>query len=804
VHARLILVVGPSGAGKDTLIQWARGTLGVGLPLCFVEREITRACSPHDRHVAVTDAEFDQRLRAQTYLLSWSAHGVRYGIGPDARAALERGQSVVCIASRTVLDTARQLPWPVSFVEIRAPYELLQQRLIARDGRAPEEIPGRLARAETISVEGDDVHVIDNGGALTDSGAAFNSLLSSLVSREVSMPGEPTRALWGIDRLQRMLLGRCAVGVIIAVAGLLMLPSVLGPFALDDHIFEVLERPAPGIAGLHSRPWDLLTFTTGDVVSNRALIDEGALLPWWSHEHHLNSLLRPLSVLTHRIDLALWPHSAALAHLHSILWFVGLLCALSLLYGAINRELWVGRLALLLFAFDDVHGATVGWIANRNAILAALFGALGLWLHHRGRNLQRPADRVSSIALSALCVALSLASAESGVIVYAYLFAYAVCMDRARGLRSALIALWPFVPVALLWRWIYKAGGYGTFASDAYLDPAQAPLTFLRALSRNLPALLGSQLGPGLPLADAMFWAPLDQTLPVQLLSWLTLLVMGVLLLPTLLSSPASRFWALSLVLGAVPLSASALGDRLLLPIGIAGSALVAQAIAHWVGLARDAQVGLGHVMPRIALVMLVLPALVVSPLLLPMRASLMGLLGVTLERAQLALPHTPDVRDKSLVIVNAPLDVAVSYIQIARAREGVPRPAHLRWLATASSTFSVQRLSERVLRVHKDKGLLYTAPERHYRAASLGFARGDQVRLSDMTARIVALTQDGRPQTVDFRFDERLEAQRYLFYVWRGTRFVPWALPRIGESRSFGAEDMGVILARDWLGVGS
>ncbi len=613
---------------------------------------------------------------------------------------------------------------------------------------------------------------------------------------------EPTPALWGIDRLQRALLGRWVVAAIVVVACVLMSSSVPGPFALDDHIFEVLSRPDPGIEGLSSRPWDLLTFTTGDVASNRALIDEGALLPWWSHERHRNSLLRPLSVLTHRVDLALWPRSAALAHMHSILWFAALLIVLSRLYLAIGVERWGARLALLLFAFDDVHGATVGWIANRNAILAALFGALGLLLHHHARHSMSRSRRVTSTLGAAVCVALSLASAESGVIVYAYLFAYAVCLDRARGWGRALVALWPFVPVALAWRWVYQTGGYGTFASDAYLDPAQSPLAFVMALGRNLPALLGSQLGPGLPLADAMFWAPLDQTWPVQCLSWLTLLVMGVLLWPTLVTNAVSRFWALSMVLGAVPLSASALGDRLLLPIGIAGSALVAQAIVHWVGLARESQVGLRHVLPRVALLMLVLPTVVVSPLLLPMRASLMGLLGTTLERAQLAIAHTPDVVDKTIVVVNAPLDVAVSYIQIARQREAVARPRHLRWLVTASSAFSVERVSDRVLRAHKDKGLLYTAPERHYRAASLGFARGDQVRLREMNARIEALTPDGRPQTVVFTFDQPLEASTYLFYVWDRTRFVPWTLPRVGESRTFGAEDMGVILARDWLGL--
>lgn len=178
----LILVVGASGAGKDTLVQWARAALS-DRSIRFVEREITRVRTACDHHVAVTDAQFDQRVADHQYVLTWSAHGVRYGVPRAVADALNAGVSVVTIASRAVLDAARALPWPMRAIEIRAPYHVLQQRLLARDGRPACEIPGRLERASAIEVSGADVDVIDNGGALDESTKTFGRLLTELAAR---------------------------------------------------------------------------------------------------------------------------------------------------------------------------------------------------------------------------------------------------------------------------------------------------------------------------------------------------------------------------------------------------------------------------------------------------------------------------------------------------------------------------------------------------------------------------------------------------------------------------------------------
>ena len=82
-----------------------------------------------------------------------------------------------------------------------------------------------------------------------------------------------------IDRLQQLLRTRAAPYVVVVCAAALLSPGLFGPLVLDDQVFELLARPDPGIAGFHSRPFDLLTFTTGVPTENRALMDEGALLP---------------------------------------------------------------------------------------------------------------------------------------------------------------------------------------------------------------------------------------------------------------------------------------------------------------------------------------------------------------------------------------------------------------------------------------------------------------------------------------------------------------------------------------------
>src|ERR1700758_459495 len=96
----LLLVVGPSGAGKDTLLDAARRALADDPKFRFVRRVVTRAAKAGDEpHETVTEAEF----AAREFALQWQAHGLRYGIPADAIV-----DDVVTVAnvSRTVIAEA--------------------------------------------------------------------------------------------------------------------------------------------------------------------------------------------------------------------------------------------------------------------------------------------------------------------------------------------------------------------------------------------------------------------------------------------------------------------------------------------------------------------------------------------------------------------------------------------------------------------------------------------------------------------------------------------------------------------------
>jgi hypothetical protein len=309
----------------------------------------------------------------------------------------------------------------------------------------------------------------------------------------------------------------------------------------------------------------------------------------------------------------------------------------------------------------------------------------------------------------------------------------------------------------------------------------------------NLPALLASQFGPGIPFADLIFWAPSELRVSIVAAASVILAIMGWLVYRPLRTSAQCRFFALGLFLAALPVSASAPGDRQLLSISIGAAPLVAVALTT---LVDQLSSGTGLLRARAGIAALVFSNLIVAPLALPVRARSMAVLGRSVERADATIPSTDAIRDKTVVVVNPPVDVLVSYLQLRRERTYAPRPKHLHWLAPASSAFTVTRTSPTSLRVDKPLGFLYSLLERHYRPDWLPFSRGEQVQLGELRATIVELTPSGRPQRVDFEFREPLEASRYLFLAWNGDTLQPWKIPTDNEPRHFGTENFVSVLA--------
>ena len=137
---RLIVVVGPSGAGKDSVL---RGWRAAPDAPHFAQRVITRAPDATEQHEAVVPGDF-AGLRAQGLLATWwRAHGLDYGVRCSQLEPLARGRWVVVNGSRAHLPALRAQAPGLRVVEIGAPAHVLAQRLAAR---AREDAAGRESR----------------------------------------------------------------------------------------------------------------------------------------------------------------------------------------------------------------------------------------------------------------------------------------------------------------------------------------------------------------------------------------------------------------------------------------------------------------------------------------------------------------------------------------------------------------------------------------------------------------------------------------------------------------------------------
>lgn len=172
----LHLVVGPSGAGKDTLIDAAR----LHRPdLLIPRRIITRpADAGGEAHEGVSPEAFERSRQAGAFALHWQAHGLSYGIPVGIETVLDAGRPVLANVSRSVIDTARQRYAPLRILFVTAPPAILAQRLAARGRERPEDIERRLARAPYAVPTGPDVWTVDNGGAMDTAVADFVAALA--------------------------------------------------------------------------------------------------------------------------------------------------------------------------------------------------------------------------------------------------------------------------------------------------------------------------------------------------------------------------------------------------------------------------------------------------------------------------------------------------------------------------------------------------------------------------------------------------------------------------------------------------
>lgn len=161
---RLFTIVGPSGVGKDTILDAA---LAQSPQIRKIKRVITRSETAGGEVInGVTRQEFERQRAENRFAVTWHAHGLAYGIPHIVDDLLAANMDVVFNGSRKAMaDIVARFP-NVIVLSITADEQTLRERLIARGRETTEQIKSRLARAQTPLPDGLRVIEIDNSGDL--------------------------------------------------------------------------------------------------------------------------------------------------------------------------------------------------------------------------------------------------------------------------------------------------------------------------------------------------------------------------------------------------------------------------------------------------------------------------------------------------------------------------------------------------------------------------------------------------------------------------------------------------------------
>lgn len=166
---RIIAVVAPSGAGKDTLLARA---LAARPDLHLVRRVITRPASAGGEDFeGVSEATFERLRKTGAFAVWWAAHGLHYGVPASIRDRIEAGETVIFNGSRDALPRIREVFSNLAVISVTTPAPVLRDRLTRRGRETGEQIEARLARADRPAPDG--AIVVVNDGAVSEGVARF-------------------------------------------------------------------------------------------------------------------------------------------------------------------------------------------------------------------------------------------------------------------------------------------------------------------------------------------------------------------------------------------------------------------------------------------------------------------------------------------------------------------------------------------------------------------------------------------------------------------------------------------------------
>lgn len=545
--------------------------------------------------------------------------------------------------------------------------------------------------------------------------------------------------------------------LLLTIALAVALPSVRVGFHFDDWWQLIVARAAP----------------FGQAVTGMfVFVGRGAApVPvWWADPDLKLAFFRPLSSLLVLADDRLFGDRVALWHLHQIAWWVLLVLLVRGVHkAALPRR--AGVVSVAVFALDEAHLFPIAWLANRNALVSAVFGLVALIAHARWR---RDGDR-RFVAGEVAAWALAFAGGEGALSMVPYVIAWealAAMDDRATRARALL----PAGAVFAAWAIVYKGLGYGTAGSGSYHDPLDDPFGWAWDAPSRLFAALGQLLGR----------APVDTWFVAPSLWWWPILV-GVLCVPVwawLLRTfarlePARWYGVRWLLAGAflslLPVLSTFPSSRLLLAPSIGTAAVIGALIDHvWRTRASPDAPPRAY---RVVVSLMALGAFVVAPLSLAVQIEVLRQYARDFE--QNALRADLGRADQISVVLYAPDATMVAYQPAVHYLAGrTPHPWAV--LSMAPCRHVLHRVSDTALELELVDGhMMGTEWEKLFRRRPL--RAGDVIPWGDATVEVLEADAVG-PTRLRLSAARSLDDPRVAWLTYTDGRFAPTALPRVGE----------------------
>lgn len=592
------------------------------------------------------------------------------------------------------------------------------------------------------------------------------------------------------------------LAVVIAIAaGVALRASVLqGGVISDDWDHCAM---AHGWYPVARSPLDLFSFVRADR-GELAPLQASGRMPWWADSQLRLSFLRPLASAMAYGDYA-WldaAHEPWRAHLESLLvWVVGALVLAGLLARVL--PLMAAAIASLLFVLDDAHTVPLAWSASRCELLGFVFSVGMLWAHVVWSQRGGRVARGLAIALAWLAV---FAGGEHALALFAYLGAYALCAsDDVPSLRRRLLDIVPLALPLAIYLTLHVALGFGAAGSSFYADPLSDPRRYFARLPAALALLFGDVVvgfASDWHLTPAPFWAslitsgwvPLAWLAPERLrIVQLSLgALAGVVALLALVhvfradEPRALRWLLLGAVLSMPPLCGVFPMSRLTVT-----PALGVQAGLAWV-VVRAVRVALEpcSLLQRMAAGAMALAILAVHGAYAAQLSHAESAFYAGMSRPDSFWREGGDIDRLDAagrhVFVFSAQDLTTQYsLPFVRRLHGLPPPASSQMLLPPTFLPSVLvRVAPNVLELRSTSATGHFGfRNSSYRLENDDFHAGQRIAVANFEVEVVAVTHDGTPTSLRFRFDKPLEDASYLFAYPQVAGLLPLALPRVGES---------------------